>query len=81
MSRTACLDGEIRDGRHHMQVRVEYEDTDFSGTVYPASYPRFMERARTNRLMAAELHPLFEQAHVKAGGGHAPAVAYPLDQA
>ncbi len=24
------LDGEIRDGRHHMQVRVYYEDTDFS---------------------------------------------------
>ncbi|MET3969061.1 hypothetical protein ABID62_005148 [Bradyrhizobium sp. S3.9.1] len=26
---TAHLDGEIRDGRHHMQVRVYYEDTDF----------------------------------------------------
>jgi hypothetical protein len=25
------LDGEIRDGRHHLQVRVNYEDTDFSG--------------------------------------------------
>jgi acyl-CoA thioester hydrolase len=24
------LDGEIRDGCHHMQVRVYYEDTDFS---------------------------------------------------
>jgi hypothetical protein len=24
------LNGEIRDGRHHMQVRVYYEDTDFS---------------------------------------------------
>jgi acyl-CoA thioester hydrolase len=24
------LDGEIRDGRHHMQIRVYYEDTDFS---------------------------------------------------
>lgn len=23
------LDGEIRDGRHHMQVRVYYEDMDF----------------------------------------------------
>ncbi|MGY4412542.1 hypothetical protein ACVWW4_004278 [Bradyrhizobium sp. LB7.1] len=23
------LDGEIRDGGHHMQVRVYYEDTDF----------------------------------------------------
>jgi len=27
----ATLDGEIRDGRHHMQIRVYYEDTDFSG--------------------------------------------------
>ena len=27
------LDGEIRDGRHHMQIRVYYEDTDFSGTA------------------------------------------------
>lgn len=26
---TCMLDGEIRDGRHHMQVRVYYEDTDF----------------------------------------------------
>jgi len=24
------LDGAIRDGRHHMQIRVYYEDTDFS---------------------------------------------------
>jgi acyl-CoA thioesterase FadM len=28
------LDGAIRDGRHTMQVRVYYEDTDFCGTVY-----------------------------------------------
>ena len=61
---TPFLDGEIRDGRHHMQVRVYYEDTDFSGIVYHASYPRFMERGRTNhlRLMGAEQHALFEQA-------------------
>ena len=26
------LDGVIRDGRHHMQVRVYYEDTDFALT-------------------------------------------------
>jgi hypothetical protein len=29
MSMMLSLDGEIRDGRHHMQVRVYYEDTDF----------------------------------------------------
>jgi len=28
------LDGAIRDGRHTMQVRVYYEDTDFSRMVY-----------------------------------------------
>ena len=26
---SAHIDGAIRDGRHHMQVRVYYEDTDF----------------------------------------------------
>ena len=31
------LDGEIRDGRHFLPVRVYYEDTDFSGVVYHAS--------------------------------------------
>jgi acyl-CoA thioester hydrolase len=57
------LDGEIRDGRHHMQVRVYYEDTDFSGIVYHANYLRFMERGRTNhlRLMGADQHALFTE--------------------
>ena len=50
MSPTANLDGDIRDGRHHMQVRVYYEDTDFSGFVYHASYLRFMERGRSEFL-------------------------------
>jgi acyl-CoA thioester hydrolase len=67
---TSHLDGEIRDGRHHMQVRVYYEDTDFSGIVYHANYLRFMERGRTNhlRIMGAEQHSLFEQAHEEAPG-------------
>jgi hypothetical protein len=25
----SALDGTIRNGRHHLQVRVYYEDTDF----------------------------------------------------
>ena len=33
ISMTSALDGAIRDGRHHMQIRVYYEDTDFLGTV------------------------------------------------
>ena len=36
---TSSLDGEIRDGRHHMQVRVYYEDTDF----FVASYYEYRE--------------------------------------
>ncbi len=64
------LDGELRDGRHHMQLRVYYEDTDFSGIVYHASYLRFMERGRTNhlRLMGAEQHALFSETEAEAPG-------------
>jgi acyl-CoA thioester hydrolase len=64
------LDGEIRDGRHHMRVRVYYEDTDFSGIVYHANYLRFMERGRTNhlRLMGAEQHSLFAETETETPG-------------
>jgi acyl-CoA thioester hydrolase len=64
------LDGEIRDGRHHMQVRVYYEDTDFSGIVYHANYLRFMERGRTNhlRLMGAQQQTLFAEAEAETPG-------------
>ena len=64
------LDGEIRDGRHVMAVRVYYEDTDFSGIVYHANYLRFMERGRTNflRLLGAHQRGLFEEAEKEAPG-------------
>jgi len=64
------LDGEIRDGRHIMSVRVYYEDTDFSGIVYHASYLRFMERGRTNylRLLGADHRALFASAQAEAPG-------------
>ena len=67
---TAHLDGEIRNGRHHMQVRVYYEDTDFSGIVYHANYLRFMERGRTNylRLIGADHRSLFEATEREAPG-------------
>jgi acyl-CoA thioester hydrolase len=67
---TAHLDGDIRDGRQQMQVRVYYEDTDFSGIVYHANYLRFMERGRTNhlRLMGAEQHALFAEAQTETPG-------------
>ena len=66
----SALDGEIRDGRHVMPVRVYYEDTDFSGAVYHASYLRFMERGRTNylRLLGVGHRVLFEEAQKEARG-------------
>jgi acyl-CoA thioester hydrolase len=65
-----ALDGEIRGARHHLLVRVYYEDTDFSGVVYHASYLRFMERGRTNylRLLGAGQRALYEQAQKEAPG-------------
>jgi acyl-CoA thioester hydrolase len=64
------LDGEIRNGRHVMSVRVYYEDTDFSGVVYHASYLRFMERGRTNhlRLLGTDHRALFEEAERETPG-------------
>ena len=37
---------------HRFSLRIYYEDTDFSGAVYHASYLRFFERARTEWLRA-----------------------------
>lgn len=67
---TNALDGEIRNGRHHMPVRVYYEDTDFSGVVYHASYLRFMERGRSNylRLLGTNQRALFEETEKEAPG-------------
>jgi acyl-CoA thioester hydrolase len=64
------LDGEMHGGRHVMRVRVYYEDTDFSGLVYHASYLRFMERGRTNhlRLLGANHRALFEETEKEAPG-------------
>jgi acyl-CoA thioester hydrolase len=44
-------------------IRVYYEDTDFSGSVYHASYLRFMERGRTELLRSLNIH----QAAIHAG--------------
>ncbi len=62
--------GEIRDGRHILPVRVYYEDTDFSGSVYHASYLRFMERGRTDylRLLGTDQRVLFEETENEAPG-------------
>ena len=48
---------------HRHVIRVYYEDTDFSGSVYHASYLRFMERGRTELLRALDI----DQATIHAG--------------
>ena len=64
------LDGEIRDGRHFLTVRVCYEDTDFTGIVYHANFLRYMERGRTNhlRLISANHRALLEATEKEAPG-------------
>ena len=64
------ISGEILGGRHILPVRVYYEDTDFSGSVYHASYLRFMERGRTDylRLLGTDQRALFEQTENEAPG-------------
>jgi acyl-CoA thioester hydrolase len=47
------LSGRFEAGSHILPVRVYYEDTDFSGVVYHASYLRFLERGRTDSLRLA----------------------------
>jgi acyl-CoA thioester hydrolase len=66
------LSGEIRDRSHVLMVRVYYEDTDFTGVVYHASYLRFMERGRTDymRLLGASQRALFEATESEAPGFH-----------
>jgi acyl-CoA thioester hydrolase len=52
---------------HRLPVRVYYEDTDFSGVVYHASYLRFLERGRTEILRDLGVH----QADLHGSGGTA----------
>lgn len=47
--KTELLNRLIENG-HEMEVRVYYEDTDFSGVVYHSNYLKFMERSRTEWL-------------------------------
>ena len=41
---------------HHFPVRIYYEDTDFSGSVYHAAYLKFFERGRTEFLRGEGIH-------------------------
>lgn len=48
--------GRIIDEVHVLPVRIYYEDTDFSGSVYHASYLRFCERGRSDLLRLLGIH-------------------------
>lgn len=47
---TTALSNRLIEGGHEMQIRVYYEDTDFSGVVYHSNYLKYMERSRTEWL-------------------------------
>ncbi len=66
------LSGQIVNGEHRLPIRIYYEDTDFTGLVYHASYLRFMERGRSDfiRLLGIDQGELFEQTAKEAPGFH-----------
>lgn len=49
----AMLAGRFDGDTHLLDLRVYYEDTDFSGIVYHANYLRYFERGRTDCLRLA----------------------------
>jgi acyl-CoA thioester hydrolase len=51
--RDIAYSGRFEGRTHLLPVRVYYEDTDFSGVVYHATYARFFERGRSDFLRAA----------------------------
>ncbi|MER0238896.1 tol-pal system-associated acyl-CoA thioesterase [Fulvimarina sp. MAC8] len=44
------LAGRLTDAGHELDVRIYFEDTDFSGVVYHARYLHFLERGRSDFL-------------------------------
>jgi acyl-CoA thioester hydrolase len=50
------LAGRIEGKVHILPIRVYYEDTDFSGSVYHANYLKFCERARSDCLRLLGIH-------------------------
>ncbi len=44
------LSGHLENGKHVFELRVYYEDTDFSGLVYHSNYLKYCERARSDWL-------------------------------
>ncbi len=46
----AELSGRVSESGHILPIRVYFEDTDFSGSVYHTSYMRWCERGRSDYL-------------------------------
>ena len=69
------LVGEGADRHHVLPVRVYFEDTDFSGIVYHATYLRWCERGRSDflRLMGVRHEDLIAGKPVAGDGGREPA--------
>jgi acyl-CoA thioester hydrolase len=63
MTEGTALAGCIERGLHRLPLRVYYEDTDFSGSVYHANYLKFCERGRSDclRLLGIHHHELCRQ--------------------
>ena len=55
-SKQALLSNKLVENGHEMQVRIYYEDTDFSGVVYHSNYLKYMERSRTEWLRLLEIY-------------------------
>lgn len=49
------------DDYHSFEVRVYYEDTDLSGSVYHANYLKYFERAREHYIGPERLAELYEE--------------------
>ncbi len=69
---TDQLSGRLVDGGHRLDVRVYFEDTDFSGVVYHARYLHFLERGRTDFL---RLHGIGHRALMEGAFGEPMAFA------
>ena len=50
------LSNKLIENGHEMQIRVYYEDTDFSGVVYHSNYLKYMERSRTEWLRHLQIY-------------------------
>jgi acyl-CoA thioester hydrolase len=55
------LTGTLINGIHRLNLRVYYEDTDFSGYVYHSNYLKFCERARSDflRVLGVDQNAMF----------------------